>query len=65
MIAVELSGGFHDGKSWQVASLDDEVLVPVLHRRGLDTPGLKRLAYRYSGRDHDGVPVCEIALGEE
>ncbi|WP_265743577.1 hypothetical protein [Gordonia liuliyuniae] len=38
MIDVELSGRFHDGKHWEVASLGDDILMPVIHRRGAEVP---------------------------
>ncbi|MCF8590578.1 hypothetical protein [Gordonia liuliyuniae] len=61
MIDVELAGGFHDGKPWEVASVADDILMPVIHRRGAEVPGLEMVVYRHAGRLHDGVPVYELA----
>ncbi|MGO3325297.1 hypothetical protein [Gordonia sp. (in: high G+C Gram-positive bacteria)] len=61
MIDVELPGGFHDGKLWEVATLDDDVLMPVLRRRGDEAPRLHVVSYRRAGRIHDGITVYELA----
>lgn len=59
MIKVELRGGFHDGKTWDVADLDVDVHTPVLQRfEDGAMPAMAMVTYRYRGETSAaGLPV--------
>ena len=62
MIKVELRGGFHDGKTWDVADLDVAVHTPVLQRfEDGAMPAMTMITYRWSGeRTGGGLPIYRL-----
>ena len=62
MIRVELRGGFHDGKTWDVTDLRTPIHTPVLERHDDGRlPAMTMVTYRYNGETSAaGLPIYEL-----
>ena len=62
MIRVELRGGFHDGKQWDVLDLHTPIHTPVLQRFEAGAmPAMTMVTYRWTGEwSAAGLPIYGI-----